>query len=48
MKREQQKIRLNTALRSCAHGNVGEKAILKRLYKGFYSQSNLLINEKTG
>lgn len=45
-KREQQKARLNTALRSCAHGNVGEKEFVKDYIKDLL-QSNLNINETT-
>lgn len=45
-KREQQKARLNTALRSCAQGNVGEKEFVKDYIKDLL-QSNLKINDKT-
>lgn len=45
-KREQQKARLNTAIRSCAQGNIGEKEFVKDYIKDLL-QSNLHINEKT-
>lgn len=45
-KREQQKIRLNTALRSCAQGNTGEKEFVKDYIKELL-QNNLRINETT-
>ena len=45
-KREQQKARLNTALRSCTHGNVGEKEYVKDYMKDLL-QNNLNINEAT-
>jgi pilus assembly protein CpaF len=45
-KREQQKARLNTALRSCAQGNIGEKEYVKDYIKDLL-QSNLQINQET-
>ncbi|MDF2539267.1 MAG: cpaF1 [Herbinix sp.] len=45
-KREQQKVRLNTALRSCAQGNIGEKEYVKDYIKDLL-QNNLGINEIT-
>jgi len=45
-KREQQKARLNNALRSCAQGNVGEKEYVKDYIKELL-QCKLNINEKT-
>jgi pilus assembly protein CpaF len=45
-KREQQKIRLSNALRSCAQGNIGEKEFVKDYIKDLL-QSNLSVNEMT-
>lgn len=45
-KREQQKARLSTALRSCCHGNQGEKEYVKDYIKDLL-QSSLNINETT-
>lgn len=45
-KREQQKARLNLALRSCAQGNIGEKEYVKDYMKDLL-QCQLQINEKT-
>lgn len=45
-KREQQKARLNTALRSCAQGNIGEKEFIKDYIKDLL-QSHLSVNETT-
>ena len=46
IKREQQKSRLNKALRSCAHGNIGEKEYVKDYIKDILQQK-LDINERT-
>lgn len=45
-KRERQKVRLKTALRSCAQGNLGEKEFVKDYIKELL-QNNLEINEST-
>lgn len=45
-KREQQKTRLSTALRSCAQGNIGEKEYVKDYIKELL-QSNLDIDQQT-
>ncbi len=45
-KREQQKIRLSTALRSCAQGNIGEKEYTKDYIK-YLLQKNMGVNEST-
>jgi len=45
-KREQQKIRLNTALRSCAQGNIGEKEFVKDYIKDLL-QNHLQISGET-
>ncbi len=45
-KREQQKVRISTAVRSCAQGNIGEKEFIKDYIKDLL-QSKLDINEKT-
>lgn len=46
IKREEQKARLSKALRSCAHGNVGEKSYVKDYIKDVL-QSKFGINEET-
>lgn len=45
-KREQQKARISSAIRSCAQGNVGEKEFVKDYMKDLL-QNNLDINEAT-
>ena len=45
-KRERQKVRLKTALRSCAQGNIGEKEFVKDYIKELL-QNKLQINEDT-
>jgi pilus assembly protein CpaF len=45
-KREQQKARISTALRSCAQGNIGEKEFIKDYLKDLL-QNKLGINENT-
>lgn len=45
-KRERQKVKLKTALRSCAQGNIGEKEFVKDYIKELL-QNNLQINEST-
>lgn len=45
-KRENQKARLNTALRSCAQGNIGEKEFVKDYIKDLL-QGSLKIDETT-
>jgi len=45
-KREQQKTRLNTALRSCSQGNAGEKEFVKDYIKDLL-QSSLNIDQST-
>lgn len=45
-KRELQKARINTAIRSCAQGNIGEKEFIKDYIKDLL-QSNLGINDTT-
>lgn len=46
LKREKQKARLNKALRSCTHGNIGEKEFIKDYIKELL-QNHLKINELT-
>ena len=46
MKREQQKVRISTAVRSCAQGNIGEKEFIKDYLRDLL-QSKLDINEGT-
>ena len=45
-KRELQKARINTAIRSCAQGNIGEKEFIKDYIKDLL-QSNFGINDTT-
>ncbi|MHB8131364.1 MAG: hypothetical protein ACYDEX_20475, partial [Mobilitalea sp.] len=45
-KREQQKLRVSTAVRSCAQGNKGEKDFVKDYIKDLL-QENFSINERT-
>ena len=46
LKREEQKARLNRALRSCTHGNIGEKEYIKDYIKDLL-QDSLNVNENT-